>query len=120
MMVIAMILSGYVGWRCTATKIAGWTSFSPDKRHRIEFYRVWSLSGLFFTAPGSGSDNIDGFIRLYRADGTLLEETYRSFLRSDEPFWTEDCVYFLGDGPSWPLAKSIPGNSSAGLRQVPD
>ena len=103
---IALGFGAYGLWRSSATLIPEWTSYSPDGRFRIEFYRVWTTSGLLFTPPGNGSDNIDGFIRLYRSDGTLLQETYRSFLVAYEPRWSDDEAYFLGDGPIWKLPKS--------------
>ncbi len=103
---VALGFGGYGFWRSSATLIPEWTSYSPDGRFRIEFHRVWTTSGMLGTAPGQGSDNYDGFIRLYRSDGTLLQETYRSFLRAYDPRWSHDEAYFLSDETIWKLPKS--------------
>jgi len=103
---LLLCIGVYRMWRSSATLIPGWTSHSPDGRFRIEFYRVWTMSGWLGTPPGQGSDAIDGFIRLYRSDGTLLQETYRNFLRGYEPRWSDDEAYFPGDGPVWKLPET--------------
>lgn len=104
--VVALLMTIYMGsltWRASATPF-GAKKESPDGKYYIQFYSVWTLSRLAFTAPGQGSDNIDGFIRLYNHEGKLLEETFRTYLVAySKVVWTEDSVFFLGDGPSWRL-----------------
>jgi len=106
--VIAVIGASVVRY-VTYTSAKPWSapSASPDKRFEIRYYSTFSPRRFLPTSPGSGSDNIDGLIRLYDAKtGKLLNEAFRTHLSGYEALWSDDHVMFLGDdGFIWPLPK---------------
>lgn len=103
-LVCCVLLLGllYGLWRGSAEPF-GQKNKSPDGKYYIQMYSTFSPKGWLPTAPGSSSDNIDGFIRLYRADGTLLEEEFHTYLVAHEMRWGDGEVHSVGDGPFWQL-----------------
>lgn len=92
-------------------KICYWGSeyasyVSPDGQHKIVLDSVASVSQLGMAMPGQSSDYIDGYVRLYDARGTKLNERFVRGLKFIEPHWTETTVYFMGDEFEWHLPSS--------------
>ena len=71
---------------------------SPGGLYEIRMFSVEPFfPRLAFTSPGSGSDHVDGYIRLYdRRTGKLLESAYRTGLVRYEMFWSDDQVFSFG------------------------
>ncbi|MES2438159.1 MAG: hypothetical protein V4584_03795 [Verrucomicrobiota bacterium] len=101
---LMVCIACYLGWRYSAAPF-GPRRWSPDHRHYVQDYQTFTLNPFRFMKAGNGADNVDGFIRLYRADGRLLEETHRNGLTKYQIFWSDDAVYTLGDGPVWKLPR---------------
>jgi hypothetical protein len=60
--------------------------------------------------PGQGSDAIDGYIRLYDGNGSLIHERFETFIRDIKPLWAKEKVYLMGvkemDNDPWILPTS--------------
>ena len=66
------------------------TIFSPDKKHKLVVYgtRVFPM-----IMPGTAGD-VPGFVRLYAADGMLLNEKDIDMVQwVDQVEWSEEKVY---------------------------
>jgi hypothetical protein len=59
--------------------------WSPNKQYYVQKYSNFTPLRLLAAMPGQGSDTIDGYVRLYRRDGTLLHERFVIFVRDVEP-----------------------------------
>lgn len=83
--------------------------WSPNGQYYIQRYQVLTISGFTPSMPGSGSDNIEGYVRLFDKNGNCLEEIFISYLaREMHIVWDENKVYpvsELDDAP-WILPSS--------------
>jgi hypothetical protein len=84
--------------------------WSPNGQYYVQKYSNLTFSKLMPVMPGQGSDTIDGYIRLYRKDGTLLHERFAPFIRDVEPVWAGEKVFLMGvdeiDNDPWILTTS--------------
>lgn len=102
----ASVFAGFQTWkRGTIYQEKYW---SPNGLFYVQKYRNWSIMSCVPAMPGSGSDSISGYIRLYDASHHLLDETYISFSRDVRPIWNKREVYLMGhdDDPPWILPRS--------------
>lgn len=53
-------------------------SISPDGRYKLVIDKTFSFRQLIPVAPGQGSDNQGGYVRVYRSDGRKLHEVWAS------------------------------------------
>ena len=89
--------------KATASKW-GERKYSPDNEFYIEYYSVFTFKSLLPVTPGNGSDNIDGYIRLYNKNEELLKEVYMDFLMGSEVRIDNEDVYSTRtDGFFWNL-----------------
>ncbi len=83
----------YFQWK--QGKPFGEPMWSPDGEYYIQRYSVETFFPSF-SLPGSGSDSIGGFIRLFTKDGMLLREEFEfsMLVLHDSPEWSSDSVHF--------------------------
>lgn len=86
----------------------GSPDLSPNRRYYSQKYRTISLNSFFPAMPGQGSDNDEGYIRIYAADGTLIGERFIAFFRDVKTIWAGDKVYFTGGDAEF---VNLPDNS---------
>ena len=84
--------------------------YSPNGRYYVQKYSNLTPNQFIGAMPGQGSDAVDGYIRLYAANGTLLHERFETFIREIKPSWVGRKVYLLGvaamDNDPWILPTS--------------
>jgi hypothetical protein len=84
--------------------------WSPNRQYYIQKYSNHTLSGIWASAPGHGSDGIDGYIRLYDRNRRLVHERFEFFIRDIDPVWAGNEVYLRGvaqmDRDPWILPSS--------------
>ena len=96
---------GYLWWR-QGTPYQD-RVYSPNGQYYVQKYSNLTPGRFIGVMPGQGSDTIDGYIRLYTANGTLVHERFETFIRDIKPVWVERKVYLLGiaamDNDPWIL-----------------
>lgn len=71
--------------------------WSPNREYYLQKYKTVNLIQLP-SMPGQGSDEIDGYIRIYDKTDKLIHERFYSFIRDTEPIWSGNSVVLLGGG----------------------
>ncbi len=99
---------GFVLWkRGTPYQQPYW---SPNGKYYVQKYSNATLFGLLPVPRGHGSDGVNGYIRLYDRNGSLIHEKFESFIRDVDPLWTRNKVYLRGipkmDADPWILPSS--------------
>ena len=94
LLLVVVGAGGYLWWR-QGTPYQD-RIYSPNRQYYIQKYSNLTLSRFIGVMPGQGSDTIDGYIRLYAADGTLIHERFETFIRDIRPVWDGRNVYLLG------------------------
>lgn len=90
-------------------------NYNPTRKYYVQKYQTLSVNTFTASMPGSGSDKIDGYLRLFTSEGKFLEERYRVFIRDVEPIWSVDGrkVYISGgsgEEEPWLLPSSVNDN----------
>lgn len=82
--------------------------YSPNGQYYAQKYHNITLSSFAPAMPGNGSDNIDGYIRIYDKDGNLLYEKFYTYLVGHEVHWHRNTVFVMGsaDDEIWTLPSS--------------
>ncbi len=84
--------------------------WSPNGRYYVQKYSNLTPWRLLPVMPGQGSDAIDGYIRLFDKNGTLIHEHFETFIRDIQPVWAGKEVYLMGvaemDNDPWLLPDS--------------
>ncbi len=102
----ALLWLGMRLWNRAHAKEWSAPDVSPDGRFEIRYFRVSTLRQLLPVTPGNGSDNAEGFVKLYdRRSGKALESVYLTNLNARAIFWHSTEVLIQGeDAPTWKLA----------------
>jgi len=106
LLVCAGMASYFLWKRGTPYSSPDW---SPNGQYYIQRYRVVTISGFIPSTPGNGSDNIEGYVRLFDKEGNCLEEVFISYLvREMRPVWHGNKVYAVSelDDKPWILPSS--------------
>lgn len=106
--VVVLGVSGYLRWK-EGVLYQG-RFYSPNYAYYVQKYTNPTFRRLTGAMPGQSSDMVDGYIRLFAADGTLLQERFETFIRDIEPVWADSAVYLRGveemDNAPWLLPTS--------------
>ena len=83
--------------------------WSPNREYYVQKYHNLTLSSFTPAMPGNGSDNIDGYIRIFDKNGNCLYEKFYTYLVGKEVRWYKNQVYVMGsdDDEIW----TLPSNS---------
>ncbi|MEN5094392.1 hypothetical protein ABE458_27275 [Pseudomonas protegens] len=75
--------------------------YSPDQAFYYQRYRLFSWRAWIptMTMPGDGDSSrysVGGYLRVFKADGTLLGQSYDGCIAVVEVFWYDDAVGGFG------------------------
>ena len=71
--------------------------YTPNQKFYVEKSTIFSYRGFIPTMPGSGSDFIVGYLKLYYHDGTLIDKYFQDDIGMTEPKIHNDSIYLLGE-----------------------
>lgn len=102
------IVGGYKIWYSGSAY--GGREYDESGQYYFQRYATIGPSAFRISMPGGGSDNIDGFVRLYDSKGNLMNEYFTVFLLGIQPTWLDDSFWLMGtsDEINWPLKPTSP------------
>ncbi|MEB3212845.1 MAG: hypothetical protein VKL39_15940 [Leptolyngbyaceae bacterium] len=73
--------------------------WSPNGEYYLQRYDNLTLDRLIPAFPGGGgSDRVNGYVRLFKKDGTLVQESFVYFNREIQWAWLDDEVHIWPPG----------------------